>query len=190
MAETITTAPTKNKDKYTSKEVLNEVEKQNQWDEVTSTGDECELKVESPVMNSESKSNPDNESEMYSDTDLESSSSENEDDNINEPSKRANKLSRCKAENIQEETQNHSSFSEKWENENTSGSLNKNNTSTCPPNSEHEGDAQKDETQETEKTKKAGEEESSTLKQIKKALEENRSFVFVEASDKDPILIG
>ena len=190
LVETTTTVPTKNKDKYTSKEVLKEVEKLNPRNEVTSTGEESELKVEGPVRNSESKSNSDNESEMYSDTDLESSSSEDEDDDMNEFSKRANKRSRYKAENIQEETQNHSSFSEKYENENTSGTSNKNYSSSCPPSSELQDHAQKDKTQEIEEKEKAGEEESSTMKQIRKAFEENRSFIFVGASDKEPILIG
>ena len=185
-----TTTPTKNKNEGTSTEVLNEVKKQNPLDEVTPTGDESGTKVESSVMNRESKSNSDNESEMYSDTDLESSSSEDEDNDMNESFKRSNILSRYKAENIQEETQNQRSVPGKCENENTSGTSNRNDGSSCLLNSELKGQAQEYETQKTEEKKKAGEEESSTMRQIRKALEENRSFIFVGDSDKDPILIG
>ena len=187
LVEATAIAPTKSKDKDSSKEVLNEVKKQNPGDERKPTGDESELKVESHVMNRESKSNSDNESEMYSDTDFESSSSEDEDDNMNESSKKVKKLSMYKVENIQEETQTPGSFFEKSENGNTSRTSNKNYTRSCPPKSELEEHAQKDE---TEKKKNTGEEECNTLKKIKKALEENRSFVFVGASDRDPILIG
>ena len=47
-----------------------------------------------------------------------------------------------------------------------------------------------DETQKAEEKRKSGEKESSAMKQIRKALEENRSFIFVGTSDKDPVLIG
>ena len=190
LVETKTTTPTKNKDKGTSKEVLNEVKKHNPVYEVAPTGDESDAKVGSSVMNRESKSDSDSKSEMYSDTDLESSSSEAEDDDMNESSKKANKLSMYKAEYIQEETQSQRSVSEKFENENTSETSNKNDASDCPLNSELEDNADMDETQKAEEKRKSGEEESSTMKQIRKALEENRSFIFVGASDKDPVLIG
>ena len=190
MEETTTMTPTENKDKGTSKEVLNEVKKQNPVDEVMPTEDESDAKVESSVMNRESKSDSHSESEIYSDIDIESSSSEAEDDDMNESSKKADKLSMYKAENIQEETQKQFSVSEKFENENISETSNKNDASSCALNSELEDHAHTDETQKDKEKRKSEEEESRTMKQIRKAIEENRSFIFVCASDKKPILIG
>ena len=177
----------KNKNKDISKEVLNDAKKQNLVDELTSTGDET-TKVESSVVNRERKSSSDNEFEVLLNTCLELSGAE--DDEMNESSKTPSKLSTYKAENIQEETQTQRSVSEKYENENTSGTSNKNDASRCPLNSELEDHAHMDETQKAEEKRKHGEQESSTMKQIRKALEENRSFIFVGTSDKDPVLIG
>ena len=188
VATTIITS-TKNKDEDISKQVLNEGKSQNSVDEETST-EKIKAKVSSSVMSTESASNSDNEFDACADSDRENSSLEGEDENINEPSKRANKLSVYTTENIKEETKNQRSVSERCENENTGGTSNKNDASSCPPNSELGEHSQMDETQKTEEEKKDEEEESSTMKQITKALEENRSFIFVGASDKEPVLIG
>ena len=187
LIETATRTPNKNNNKDISKEVLNDVKKQNLVYEVTPTGDET-TKVECSVVNRERKSISDNEFEVCLNTYLERS--DTEDDEMNGSSKKDNKLSMYKAENIQEETQNQLSVPEKYENENNSGTPNKNDASSCPLNSELEDHAHMDETQKAEEKRKSGEKESSAMKQIRKALEENRSFIFVGTSDKDPVLIG
>ena len=188
VATTIITS-TKNKDEDISKQVLNEVKSQNSVDEETSV-EKIKAKVSSSVMSTESTSNSDNEFDACADSGRENSSLEGEDENMNEPSKRANKLSVYTTENIKEETKNQRSVSERCENENTGGTSNKNDASSCPPNSELREHSQTDETQKIEEEKKDEEEESSTMKQITKALEENRSFIFVGTSDKEPVLIG
>ena len=129
VATTIITS-TKNKDEDISKQVLNEGKSQNSVDEETST-EKIKAKVSSSVMSTESASNSDNEFDACADSDRENSSLEDEDENMNEPSKRANKLSVYTTENIKEETKNQRSVSERCENENTGGTSNKNDASSC-----------------------------------------------------------
>ena len=163
---------TKSKDK----DEVNEVKTQNSVDEVISIVEKSKAEVNSSVISSESACNSDNESDSWSDTDL-NSPSEGEDDDMNESS----------AENIKEETQKQRNDSEKYINENESRAINNSDVDISPLNTEYEGNCENDEMQKTEKKVDRG--ENSVMKKIKEAYAENRSVIFIVDNDSDPELI-